>query len=46
MQTVQEFENHFAGPEIEVAGGFVGQQDGRVAHQGAGQHHPLLFPSR
>ena len=28
MQFRQQTEDHFAGPEIEVAGGFIGQQDG------------------
>ena len=43
MQPLQELENHFAGPEIQVAGGFVSEQNGRFSHQSAGKHHPLLF---
>ena len=43
MQTFQKIEDHFAGPEVEVSGRFVGQQDGRFADQGPRQHNPLLF---
>ena len=43
MQVVEQLKDHFAGPEIEVAGGLVGQQNAGVAHQGARQDHPLLF---
>ena len=49
MRTVQAFEqleDHFAGPEIEVAGRLIGEQNGRPAHQGPGEHHPLLFSTR
>ena len=46
VKTFQELENHLASPEIQVPCGFVGQQDGGVADQGAGEHDPLLFPSR
>jgi hypothetical protein len=28
---------------IEVAGRFVGEEDGRVLDRGAGDGHPLLF---
>ena len=30
MQAFQQFENHFAGPEIQVAGGFIGEQHRRL----------------
>ena len=43
MQPLQKLENHFAGPEIQVAGRFVGEQNGRFSHQSTGEHHPLLF---
>ena len=46
MQAFQKMENHFAGPEIEVAGWFIGQQDGRFSHQGSSEHNPLLLPTR
>jgi len=43
MQICQEFENHFPGPEIEVARGFIGKQNLRTAHQRPGQHDALLL---
>ena len=43
MQSVQKIEDHFAGPEVEIAGGFVGEQERRISDQSAGQHHSLLF---
>ena len=46
MQACQKFEDHFAGPEIQISGRFIGQQHGRLSHQGAGQDDPLLFASR
>ena len=45
MQAFQKLENHFAGPEIQVAGRFVGEQDGRLSDEGPGKDHPLLFTS-
>ena len=43
MQAFQKIEDHFAGPEVEVSGGFVGQQDRGLAHQSPGQHDALLL---
>jgi hypothetical protein len=43
MQARQQIEDHFGGPEIEVAGGFVGKQNGRLSNQSPGQHDALLF---
>ena len=43
MQIGQEIDNHLAGPEIQIPGWLVGQQNGGIADQGAGQNHPLLF---
>ena len=31
---------------VEIAGRFIGQQERRRVHQGAGNRHPLLFPLR
>jgi hypothetical protein len=46
MQALEEFEDHFAGPKVEISGGLIGEQYGRTADQRAGEHDPLLFPSR
>jgi hypothetical protein len=43
MQAFQKIEDHLAGPEVEVSGRFVGEQNGRFSHQGASQHDALLF---
>jgi len=43
MQTFQTNEDHFAGPEAEVAGGFAGQQDKGFTHQSPCQHDALLL---
>jgi hypothetical protein len=45
MQTFQKLEDHFAGPEIQVAGWFIGQQNGGYSHEGSGQHNTLLLSS-
>jgi hypothetical protein len=45
VQGRKQIENHFAGPEIKVSSGFIGQQDPWAAHQGAGQDDALLFAS-
>ncbi|MEI9973005.1 MAG: hypothetical protein WDO73_13650 [Ignavibacteriota bacterium] len=42
----QEFEDHFPGPEIEVAGGFIGEENLRTAHQRSGQYDALLLSTR
>ena len=46
VEPFQQLEDHFAGPEIQVSGGFIGEQNGRFSDQRAGENHPLLFPSR
>ena len=46
MQILEQVHDHFAGPEIEIAGGFVRQKDVGVAHQRAGQYDSLLFSAR
>ena len=46
MQILEQVHDHLAGPEIEIAGGFVGQKDVGVAHQRAGQHDSLLLSAR
>ena len=46
VEIFQQFENHLAGPEVQVAGRLVGQQHVGFPDQSAGQHHPLLFPAR
>ncbi len=46
METLQKLENHFPGPEIEVASGFVGEQNLRPSDQCTGQYDPLLFSAR
>ena len=46
MQVLEQTHDHLAGPEIQVAGGLVGQQNAGIAHQGPGQNHALLFSAR
>ena len=46
MQAFQEFEDHLAGPEVQISRRFVGQQDGGLSDQRAGQYHALLLSSR
>ena len=46
VQILQQGHDHFAGPEVQVPGRLVGEQDRRVTDQGAGQHNPLLLASR
>lgn len=46
MKALQEFEDHFASPEVQVPRRFIGEQDGRRCNQRAGQHNALLFASR
>jgi hypothetical protein len=45
MQAFQKIEDHLAGPEVEVSGRFVGEQNRRFSHQSPRQHHALLFSS-
>ena len=46
MQILEQIHDHFAGPEIEIASGFIGQENARVADQRAGQYDSLLLPAR
>ncbi len=39
-------DNPLAGLAIQIAGGFVGQKQGRAGDQGAGQRHALLLSAR
>ena len=40
---VQQVKDQVAGAAVEIAGRFVGQQQGRLHDQGPGQGGPLLF---
>ncbi len=42
----QQLHNLLPGFAVQCAGGLVGQDDGRVIDQGAGDGHPLLLPAR
>ena len=46
MNTAEEFENHLAGPEVQVSSRFIGKENRRFSHKGAGQDNPLLFTTR
>ena len=46
MQILEQIHDHLAGPEIQIAGGFIGEQDAGVAHQRASQYHSLLLSAR
>ncbi len=46
MQILEQVHDHLASPVVEIAGGFVGQKDARVANQRAGQYDSLLFSTR
>ena len=43
VQTLHQFENIFRAAFIQVAGRFVGQQQGRTIHQRSRDGHTLLF---
>jgi hypothetical protein len=43
VQVAQNLEHRFGVFAVEVAGGLVGQQDGRVVHNGARDGHALLL---
>ena len=43
VQIRQNIEDHFAGTKIEIAGGLIGEQDRRAAHQSPGQDDALLL---
>ena len=46
VQAFQEFEDHFAGPEIEVPCRLIGQKHARLPDQRPRQRNPLLLPAR
>src|SRR5215211_4040128 len=46
VEAGQQFQDLLARARVEVAGGLVGQQHGRVADQGPGDGHPLLLAPR
>ena len=46
MQILEQVHDHLARPEIEIAGGLVGQKNAWVTHQRAGQHDSLLLSTR
>ena len=46
MQLLEQREDGLPGGLVEVAGGLVGQDDGRLPDQGAGDRHPLPLPDR
>ena len=43
FRPAEEVEDLLAGLGVQVAGGLVGQQQGRVVDQGPGDGHPLLL---
>ena len=45
IQLLKHFENFDGSPAIQISGGFVGQQDGRVIDQSARNRNPLLLAS-
>ena len=46
MQALDERKDHLAGPEVEVTGWLIREQDLGVCHQSARQNDTLLLPSR
>ena len=46
VEFVEERQDGLAGGLVEVAGGLVGQHDGRAAHQGPGDGDPLALAAR
>ena len=45
MKPAEGFEDHLSRLGIEVAGGFVGQDEGGIVDQGPGDGHPLYLSS-
>jgi hypothetical protein len=43
MQIGQEIEDHLSGPEVQIPGWLVGQQNRGIGDQGTGKRDPLLF---
>src|SRR3974377_1362067 len=46
IQVQEQFLHLGAAMGVQVARGFIRQEDFRLEHQGPGHRHPLLFPSR
>ena len=46
MQVLNETHDHFPRPEVETAGGFVGEKDARISRERPSQDHPLLLSPR
>ena len=46
VQRAEDVEHLGAGGRVEVAGGLVGQHDGRLADDGPGDGHPLALTAR
>ena len=46
VEIVQQIENFFAGPQIQIACGFIGEQHPWRSYQRPGQDHTLLFAAR
>ena len=45
VQLIEQGEDGLPGGLVEVAGGLVGQHDGRLPDQGAGDRDPLALPA-
>jgi hypothetical protein len=45
VEILEQLENLGAGVAIEVAGGLVGQEEGRLGHQRPGDPDALLLPA-
>jgi hypothetical protein len=46
VQIAEQGNDHFASPEIEIAGGLVSEQNTRVANERSCQSDPLLLSAR
>ena len=46
VQPLNQLEDAASRHAVEIAGGFVGKKQARVAHQSAGQRYPLMLATR
>jgi hypothetical protein len=46
MEPRNQFENHFAGASIEIAGGLIRQKDSRLGDESSRQCQALLLSAR
>ncbi len=46
VQILQQGNDHFARPEVQIPGRLVGEQNRRVTSQGSGNGNALLLASR